>query len=75
MSDERQVKSEDEAEFFAVAERLCETADPVERQRIKEELARRTFGCQGGVRAHLKIRRYKQLSISAKVCNFSPGGT
>ena len=45
MSDERQVKSEDEAEFFAVAERLCETADPVERQRIKEELARRIFGC------------------------------
>jgi hypothetical protein len=45
MSDERHVKSEDEAEFFALAERLCETAHPPERQRIKEELARRTFGC------------------------------
>ena len=44
-SEEQQVKSEDEAEFFALAERLCESADPVERLRIKDELARRTFGC------------------------------
>jgi len=43
--DELKMKSEDEAEFFALAERLCETADSLERQRIKEELARRTFGC------------------------------
>jgi len=48
MSDERHVKSEDEADFFALAERLCETADPVERQRIKEELARRIFWVSGG---------------------------
>ena len=44
-SDELQMKSEDEAEFFALAERLCETADPVEQVRIKLELARRIFGC------------------------------
>jgi hypothetical protein len=42
--EEQQVKSEDEVEFFALAERLRESADPVERLRIKAELARRTFG-------------------------------
>jgi hypothetical protein len=45
-SDEWQVTTEDEAGFVALAERLCESADPVERQRIKEELARRTFGAE-----------------------------
>ena len=30
--------------FFALADRMAESDDPVERQRIKEELARMTFG-------------------------------
>ena len=30
--------------FFALASRLTESTDPRERQRIKEELARMTFG-------------------------------
>jgi hypothetical protein len=38
--------SDGEAAFVALAKRLCESADPVERQRIKEELARRTFGTE-----------------------------
>jgi hypothetical protein len=46
MSDEWQVTTEGEAGFFALAKQLCESADPVERQRIKEELARRTFGAK-----------------------------
>jgi len=46
MSDEWRVTSDDEAGFFALAKQLCESADPVERQRIKEELARRTFGAK-----------------------------
>jgi hypothetical protein len=45
MSNEGHVKSEDEAEFFTLAERLCETADPLERRRISEELARGIFEC------------------------------
>ena len=44
-SDGWRVTSEDEAAFIALAKRLGESADPLERQRIKEELARRTFGC------------------------------
>ncbi len=32
--------------FFALAERLGETPDPAERQRIKEELAAMTFGSE-----------------------------
>ena len=44
--DEWRVMSDDEAGFFTLAKRLCESADPVERQRIKEELARRTFGAK-----------------------------
>jgi len=47
MSDELQMKSEDETEIFALAERLCETADSLERQRIKAELARRILGRLG----------------------------
>jgi hypothetical protein len=47
MSDEGHVKSEDEAEIFALAERLCETAGSLERQRIKAELARRILGRLG----------------------------
>ena len=46
-SGERHVKSEDEAEIFALAERLCETGDSLERQWIKVELARRILGRLG----------------------------
>lgn len=34
----------EKARFFALAGKLTETADPVERQRLKQELARITFG-------------------------------
>jgi hypothetical protein len=44
-SNEWRVMSDDEAEFFALALRLREAVDSLERQRIKEELARRIFGC------------------------------
>jgi len=38
-------ESEAEKErFFALAGRLTETTDPAERQRLKQELARITFG-------------------------------
>ena len=30
--------------FFALANKLTESADPAERQQLKEELARMTFG-------------------------------
>jgi hypothetical protein len=37
-------KEAEKQRFFALANRLAESADPTERQRIKEELARMTFG-------------------------------
>ena len=39
-----QSKEAEKQRFFALANRLAESADPNERQRIKEELARMTFG-------------------------------
>jgi hypothetical protein len=43
-SDELRVMSEEQERFFALAKRLCESTDPAERERLKEELARMTFG-------------------------------
>jgi hypothetical protein len=40
------VMSDDEAGFVALAKRLCDTDDPSEQKRIKEEIARRTFGAE-----------------------------
>ncbi len=37
-------KEEERKRFFALANRLTEATDPEERQRLKEELARMTFG-------------------------------
>jgi hypothetical protein len=37
-------KEAEKKQFFALANRLTESADPNERERIKEELARMTFG-------------------------------
>ena len=37
-------KKAEKERFFKVTNRLTETADPAERQRLKEELARMTFG-------------------------------
>ncbi len=37
-------KDAERKRFFALANRLTETNDPEERQRLKEELARMTFG-------------------------------
>jgi hypothetical protein len=37
-------KEAEKERFFALADRLAESSDPGERRRIKEELARRTFG-------------------------------
>ena len=37
-------KDSAKARFFALANRLTETSDPAERQRLKQELARMTFG-------------------------------
>jgi len=37
-------KEAEKERFFALANRLAESADPRERRRIKEELARMTFG-------------------------------
>jgi len=37
-------KETERQRFFALANRLTESDDPAERQRIKEELARMTFG-------------------------------
>jgi len=39
-----QAKEGEKQRFFALANRLTESDDPTERQRIKEELARMTFG-------------------------------
>jgi hypothetical protein len=39
-----QAKEAEKQRFFALADRLTESADPNERQHIKEELARITFG-------------------------------
>jgi hypothetical protein len=39
-----QSKQAEKQRFFALANRLAEPGDPTERQRIKEELARMTFG-------------------------------
>jgi len=39
-----QSKESEKERFFALANRLSESTDPVERQRIKKELARMTFG-------------------------------
>jgi hypothetical protein len=37
-------KDSERKRFFALANRLTEATDPEERQRLKEELARMTFG-------------------------------
>lgn len=37
-------KDAERKRFFALANRLTESTDPEERQRLKEELARMTFG-------------------------------
>ncbi len=37
-------KKEEKRRFFALADQLTKSIDPGERQRIKEELARLTFG-------------------------------
>lgn len=39
-----QSRESEKKQFFVLANRLSETADPAERQRIKKELARMTFG-------------------------------
>jgi len=39
-----QSKEGEKERFFTLANRLTESRDPAERQRIKEELARMTFG-------------------------------
>jgi len=39
-----QSKESEKDQFFALANRLSESTDPAERQRIKKELARMTFG-------------------------------
>ena len=39
-----QSKESEKERFFALAHRLTESRDPAERERIKEELARMTFG-------------------------------
>jgi hypothetical protein len=39
-----QAKEAEKQRFFSLANRLMESDDPAERQRIKEELARMTFG-------------------------------
>jgi hypothetical protein len=39
-----QAKEAEKQQFFALAQRLTESDDAAERQRIKEELARMTFG-------------------------------
>jgi hypothetical protein len=37
-------KESEKERFFALAARLTQTSDPTEQQRLKEELARMTFG-------------------------------
>ncbi len=39
-----EAKEAEKQRFFALTDRLIESADPDERQHIKEELARMTFG-------------------------------
>ena len=39
-----QSKETEKERFFSLANRLTESTDPAERQRLKEELARMTFG-------------------------------
>jgi metal-responsive CopG/Arc/MetJ family transcriptional regulator len=39
-----QAKEEERKQFFQLANRLTETADPEEQQRLKEQLAHMTFG-------------------------------
>lgn len=39
-----QSKEAEKERFFALASRLAETSDTAEKQRLKEELARMTFG-------------------------------
>ena len=39
-----QAKQAEKQRFFALASQLAESSDPSERQKIKEELARMTFG-------------------------------
>ena len=39
-----EAKEEQKRRFFELTDRLAESRDPAERQRIKEELARLTFG-------------------------------
>jgi len=39
-----QSKEAEKERFFALANRLSETSDPAERQKLKKELARMTFG-------------------------------
>ena len=39
-----QAKEAEKHRFFSLADQLTESDDPAERQRIKEELARMTFG-------------------------------
>jgi len=39
-----QAKEAEKQRFFSLANQLTESDDPTERQRIKEELARMTFG-------------------------------
>jgi ParB-like chromosome segregation protein Spo0J len=39
-----QSKEAEKDRFFALANRLSESADPAERQKLKKELARMTFG-------------------------------
>lgn len=39
-----QSKEAEKERFFALANRLSESGDPAERQRLKKELARMTFG-------------------------------
>ena len=37
-------REQEKEQFFAIAERLATTSDPAEQKRLKEELARLTFG-------------------------------
>jgi len=37
-------REREKKEFFELAERLARSPDPIEQQRLKEELARMTFG-------------------------------
>jgi hypothetical protein len=39
-----QSKEAEKERFFTLANQLTESTDPVERKRLKEELARMTFG-------------------------------